>query len=219
MRHRVAGEGVRFSVHERHAELLEMGKKLFTTMPYSELTEDAIAHEIGISKDLLYYYFPTRRAYFIDVARTVAAELLTKIDEIPGDNLLEGLVAGLSVYADYWREYARPFAELFSVEIELQPELRAIRDDTREELLARLLVRSPENTALMRFALSGWMSFASRTLCDWQKRGGVAERELMDLLVQVAYDTIAGVLATDIQECENRAESSDLRRLGPYPPS
>ena len=54
----------RLDVDERRQQLLERGAELFTTHPYDELSMSKIAAEVGISKALLYHYFPSKQAYF-----------------------------------------------------------------------------------------------------------------------------------------------------------
>ena len=54
----------RLEVDERRAQLLEVGTELFSTHSFEELSMARIAREAGISKALLYHYFPSKQAYF-----------------------------------------------------------------------------------------------------------------------------------------------------------
>ena len=54
----------RMDVDERRQQLLERGAELFTSHPYDELSMNKIAAEVGISKALLYHYFPSKQAFF-----------------------------------------------------------------------------------------------------------------------------------------------------------
>src|SRR4051794_41921238 len=54
----------RLQVDERRAQLLERGAELFTQHSYDELSMAQIAREAGISKALLYHYFPSKEEYF-----------------------------------------------------------------------------------------------------------------------------------------------------------
>ena len=55
----------RLDVDERRRRLLELGADLFTRHSYAELSMAAIAREAGISKALLYHYFPSKQAFFV----------------------------------------------------------------------------------------------------------------------------------------------------------
>ena len=65
----------RLDVDERRAQLLDLGTGLFTRFSYDELSMAQIAREAGISKALLYHYFPSKQAYFTATLEDKAAEL------------------------------------------------------------------------------------------------------------------------------------------------
>ena len=69
----------RLHVDERRAALLECGRKLFSTQPYDELSMAMIAREAGISKALLYHYFPSKQAYFIATIEEAATQLAARV--------------------------------------------------------------------------------------------------------------------------------------------
>jgi hypothetical protein len=50
---------------ERRRRLLELGTRLFTEHAYDEISMAQIAREAGISKALLYHYFPSKQDYFM----------------------------------------------------------------------------------------------------------------------------------------------------------
>ena len=54
----------RLDVDERRRRLLAFGAELFARHAYDELSMARIAREAGISKALLYHYFPSKQAYF-----------------------------------------------------------------------------------------------------------------------------------------------------------
>ena len=74
----------RLDVDERRAQLLDLGTGLFTRFSYDELSMAQIAREAGISKALLYHYFPSKQAYFTATLQDKAAELaaLTEPDTV-----------------------------------------------------------------------------------------------------------------------------------------
>ena len=65
----------RLDVDERRRRLLELGADLFTRFAYDELSMAKIAKEAGISKALLYHYFPSKEAYFVATLEEKANEL------------------------------------------------------------------------------------------------------------------------------------------------
>ena len=65
----------RLDVDERRRQLLDLGAELFTRHGYEELSMAKIAKAAGISKALLYHYFPSKQAYFAATLEQAAAEL------------------------------------------------------------------------------------------------------------------------------------------------
>ena len=61
----------RMPVDERRRQLLERGAELFATHSFGELSMVRIAREAGISKALLYHYFPSK-----DMTRTELRDFL-----------------------------------------------------------------------------------------------------------------------------------------------
>src|SRR5919106_1020170 len=60
---------------DRRDELLMIGRRLFSERPYDALSIDELAREAGISKGLLYYYFGSKRGYYLAVIEAAAGEL------------------------------------------------------------------------------------------------------------------------------------------------
>src|SRR5437879_6222914 len=68
------GSRRRLSVDQRRAELLRIGMELFSTRAYEEIWVEEIAELAGISRGLLYHYFPTKRDFYVAVSRAAAAQ-------------------------------------------------------------------------------------------------------------------------------------------------
>ena len=68
----------------------------------------AIAREAGISKALLYHYFPSKQAYFVATLEQKAAELAGRIAPDPALPPAEQLAASLDVFLAGWRRTATP---------------------------------------------------------------------------------------------------------------
>ena len=64
----------RLDVEERRRQFLELGAELFARLSYEELSMAKIARPAGISKALLYHYFPSKQAYFVATLEQAAAE-------------------------------------------------------------------------------------------------------------------------------------------------
>ena len=56
---------------------------MFTRHAYDELSMAAIAREAGISKALLYHYFPSKQAFFQATLEQAAGELAERVRPSP----------------------------------------------------------------------------------------------------------------------------------------
>src|SRR6201992_2624694 len=86
----------RLDVDERRRQLLERGAELFTSHRYDELSMSRIAKEVGISKSLLYHYFPSKQAFFEATLSAWAEELRLRTEPDPGLPPLEQLTGSLA---------------------------------------------------------------------------------------------------------------------------
>src|SRR3954462_7325508 len=66
---------LRRTAGDRRAQLVEIGLELLPTTPVQELTIDEVARRAGISRSLLFHYFPTKRDYYTAVTRAAARAL------------------------------------------------------------------------------------------------------------------------------------------------
>src|SRR4051812_39543594 len=93
----------RLPLDERRAQLLEVGQKMFAERPYDEVAIEEVAAAVGISKGLLYHYFPSKRDFYVEIVRQAAAELLRRTEpgEIPS---IEDLRTRFLIYFNYVEE-------------------------------------------------------------------------------------------------------------------
>src|SRR5438445_10821312 len=99
----------RLEVDERRRQLLEHGADLFTRHGYDEISMAEIAREAGISKALLYHYFPSKSAFFQATLAQAAAELAVRTAPDPalppGAQLRASLDAFLGWIEDHSASY------------------------------------------------------------------------------------------------------------------
>ena len=87
----------RLHVDERRRQLLHEGARLFAEHAYAELSMARIAREAGISKALLYHYFPSKQDFFLATLRQGAEEIARRTEpdpDLPPFEALAGSVEG-----------------------------------------------------------------------------------------------------------------------------
>jgi AcrR family transcriptional regulator len=180
-------------VDERRRQLVTLGSELFSARTYDEVSIDELARAAGISKGLLYHYFPTKRDFYVATVRHAAKDLLDRT-LLPVDmDSIERLQGGLDAFLDYVSDHGTAYMSLLRSGIGADLEVARIVDETREAFSARLIeglgVDAPG--PLMRVALRGWVGFVEAATVDWLSSGRAAKREsLRAILVEVLFGTV-----------------------------
>jgi AcrR family transcriptional regulator len=165
---------VRLDVDERRTQLLELGLAEFGTRTYDEVSIDRIAQAAGISKGLLYHYFPTKRAFYRACVRQAADRLLARMTPPEDMPPLERLRGGLDSYLEYVRAHGAAFATLMRSGAFADRELGVVIAETRATLLERLTSglagfapTDGEPSPLLRLALEGFIGLAEAMSIAW----------------------------------------------------
>lgn len=180
----------RLEVEQRRAQLLRLGTQLFSTQSYDELSIDDIARAAGISKGLLYHYFPSKRDYYVATIRAAASELLTQTETPEDASPIERLRGGLNAYLEYVERHKLAFATLLRSGIGFDPEVVAIVESTRRAFLDRMLTNLPVQMPRARNVLRGWIGFVEASVLDWIDSSDISRAELLDVLVAMGEQTM-----------------------------
>lgn len=184
---RKVGARSRLGTDERRAQLLALGLEMFAGRSYDVISIDDVAAEAGISKGLLYHYFPTKRDFYVAVVKEAARQLLVLTDLTVTSEPLHGLIEGMERYLAFVEKRAATYSTLMRGGIGSDPELSGVIEQTRQVLLQRLAqgildagLEVPID-ALTRLALRGWMGFVEATSLEWLDRKDVPRATLLAL--------------------------------------
>jgi AcrR family transcriptional regulator len=173
----------RLGVDERRRRLLELGTELFARHGYEELSMARIAREAGISKALLYHYFPSKQAYFAATLEQAAAELAEATapdpDKPPVTQIAESLDAFLAWVERHMGAYDKLIRGVGAV-----PEVRELVERVRAETAERILAGiSDDPTPELRAAVRGWLWFMDGVVLDWIEHRDIERPRLHGLLL------------------------------------
>ena len=98
----------------------------------------AIAREAGISKALLYHYFPSKQAFFVATLEQQAGELAARVRRRPGLPPAEQLAAALDAFLGWVEEHAEGYGKLL-VGAATHPEVRELVEGVRAQTAERIL--------------------------------------------------------------------------------
>ena len=174
----------RLGVEERRRRLLELGTTLFARHDYDALSMAAIAREAGISKALLYHYFPSKQAYFVATLEQKAAELADRIAPDPELPAADQLAVSLDVFLGWVEEQGDAYPKLVR-SAGAVPEVREVMEEVRAataELILAGLAGAP--TPVRRSAVRAWLWFMDGAILDWLEHRDLTREELHALLLR-----------------------------------
>ena len=176
----------RRSAVDRRAQLVEIGLELLPSTPVQELTIDEVARRAGISRSLLFHYFPSKRDYYTAVTRA-AAELLEQhlvpAGTAPVAGELPGMVDRFVGWVDTYRESHLSFVRGAAGG---DPWVAEVYEETRERLVdvAVAALGLPDD-ALRRQLVRAWFSFAEDLVGQWAREPVMPREQLVTLLLDV----------------------------------
>ena len=193
----------RMQVDERRAQLLALGADLFARFSYDELSMARIAREAGISKALLYHYFPGKQAYFAATLEEMAAELATLTEPDPALPPREQLVHSLDAFLAWVDDHRDAYGKLVRSAAVI-PEVREVVDRVRDATSERILAGIGAGTTppALRTAVRAWLWFMDGAILDWVERRDLTREQLGQLLL----GTLLGAIGA--------AEPGALRAVG-----
>ena len=189
----------RMQVDERRRQLLDAGAELFAEHAFEEISMLQIAKAAGVSKPLLYHYFPSKIDLFKAAVAEKAEELERLITPSREGGPLERLAESLDAYLAWIEENAQTWAKLMQSAAML-PEARELvegfRQQTMDLVLAELTKRRKARPAL-RTAIKGWLGYMDAAILDWTENKDLPREKLRDLLLAAFGATLMAAHQAD----------------------
>ncbi|MFI8504401.1 TetR/AcrR family transcriptional regulator [Streptomyces sp. NPDC085524] len=154
----------------RRAELIATGRKLFADTSYDALSMDDIAKHAGVAKGLIYYYFKSKRGYYLAIVEDSVAELVARAGgetDLPNAERVRRTIDGYLHYAEH---HHAAYRTIVTGGVGSDAEVLAIRDAVREELVATIAEAAYGRRTLppiARLALVGWLSGVEGITLEW----------------------------------------------------
>jgi AcrR family transcriptional regulator len=175
---------VRLKPDDRRAQLLALAIPMFNERPYDDFSMDDLARAANVSKGLLYHYFPSKRALYLEGLRAAAAEMIAIGESDPGLPQAERLEIAVDAYLTYVREHAAAYRALLRGGIGTDPEVAAVVEEVREAIRDRVLagfgVEQPRPR--LRMAVTGWVGLVEAASLEWLARPAMSQEELLRIL-------------------------------------
>ncbi|MEU1039392.1 TetR/AcrR family transcriptional regulator [Streptomyces sp. NPDC005551] len=190
----------RLSTEERREQLLSVGARLFSESPYDEVWIEQVAEIAGVSRGLLYHYFPTKRDFFAAVVERESGRMLRMTAAVPGVPLREQLAAGLDTFLGYVEEHAHGFRAFHRADAAGDRAVRKVYQRAlaaqEQQILGALaadpdLGWDPESRPELRIAVRGWLAFTTAVCLEWLRDARLSRAQVRDLCARALLGAIA----------------------------
>ncbi|GGL29278.1 TetR/AcrR family transcriptional regulator [Nocardia jinanensis] len=180
---------VRLSPDERKKQLITLGVKMLGERAIEDISVSEIAAQAGISRGLLFHYFPTKQDFQLEVVRHANAELLVRVVPDPTLGLFDMLRDSVGRYIDYVSENRTSYLALLRGPTSSSPDLVGMVEQTRRAIVDIILTQVPlsaEEREQPRLVLvvRGWVAFTEETTLSWLRGEPISRDELIELLVE-----------------------------------
>ncbi|MFI5758807.1 TetR/AcrR family transcriptional regulator [Streptomyces sp. NPDC051569] len=178
---------------ERRSELIAIGRKLFADRSYDALSMDDIAQQAGVAKGLIYYYFASKRGYYLAIVEDSVIELVSLASggaELPRTARVQRTV---EAYLSFAQQNEAAYRTIITGGVGFDTEVQAIRDAVRTGLVATVAEGAygrQDIPHIARLALLGWLSSVEWLTLEWLECQELRLEIPRDLLVRMLRHTL-----------------------------
>jgi AcrR family transcriptional regulator len=196
-----AGRRSRLTADDRRRQLVGIGLSKLVDTPISDLSVDEVAAEAGISRGLLFHYFPTKRDFYLACVAAAGRRILRNTDPDPSEDP-EGQVRETVRLFVAQIERRRPFYLSLvrgtgGGDVDVAEIVDTIRAGLTDRVVAALAL-SPAETPVVH----GWWAYVEDRAIAWSapSRSGddaadSAARESLESLVDHDVAALHALLA------------------------
>ncbi|MEZ3182108.1 TetR/AcrR family transcriptional regulator [Streptomyces pimonensis] len=202
----------RMGVEERRQQLIGVALELFSRRSPDEVSIDEIASRAGISRPLVYHYFPGKLSLYEAALRRAAEDLASRFEEPREGPLWPRLRRVMARFFDFVDEHGPGFAALMrggpavsaggacsmSTVSATNALIDSVRQAAYDQMLSHMGVVGPA-PARLELVVRSWISLVESTALIWLDGRRVPREELEVQLVQ-DFAALAAVAAAHDEE-------------------
>jgi AcrR family transcriptional regulator len=180
----------RLSTEERREQLLSVGARLFSESPYDDVWIEQVAEIAGVSRGLLYHYFPTKRDFFAAVVERESERMLRMTAAVPGVPVRDQLAGGLDAFLEYVQAHAHGYRAFHRADAAGDQAVRRVYQlalDAQERQILAALATDPEfgpaceGRPEVRLAVRGWLAFTTSVCLEWLRGTELSRDQVREL--------------------------------------
>ncbi|OIJ67147.1 TetR family transcriptional regulator [Streptomyces mangrovisoli] len=189
-------------VEERRQQLIGVALELFSRRSPDEVSIDEIASAAGISRPLVYHYFPGKLSLYEAALKRASDDLAARFVEPPTGPLGARLLRVMRRFFDFVDEHGPGFSALMRGgpavgSTTTNALIDSVRQAAYEQILSHLEVADPP--VRLELVVRSWISLAESTALIWLDGRRIPREELEAQLVH-DFAALAAVSAAHDEE-------------------
>jgi AcrR family transcriptional regulator len=198
--------GSRLAPDQRRDHLIAMGLELLGRRPNDQMSITELAEAAGISKGLLYHYFPTKSDFVIAVLRRSREDLERRMALDPSLSAEAALDAGLDGFLSFVEDHAAGYQAIAHARSGEDEAIRAELAHGRRRRIAMLTGlaarlagsdRGDVASPALEAVLGGWLAFSETVVVGWLSERELARDEVRRLLRRALLAALGSVTEVD----------------------
>lgn len=176
--------------------LLAAGKAAFSGRRYEEVSIVDLARSLGVAAGSISYHFGGKRGFYLAVLEAAADEFWGDLLAMRGP-ALDRLGRGIDRLLDEAEQQPASFETLIADVADA--EVRQIHERHRGRLADALAleVSSSNASAVLRAAISGFVSFVEGLVLHWLRTGEITRVQVKDLIMGNFFGAVLSALRVD----------------------
>lgn len=204
----------RMGVEERRQQLIAVALELFSHRSPDQVSIDEIATAAGISRPLVYHYFPGKLSLYEAALRKAAEDLAERFREPRDGPLGARLLRVMGRFFDFVDEHGPGFSALMRGGPAVGSSttnalIDSVRQAAYEQILAHLEITDPP--ARLELVVRSWVSLAESTALLWLDGRQVPRAELEMQLVHdfAALSAVSAAYDDEMAQILHRVLSAE----------
>lgn len=157
----------RLPPEERKRQLVAIGLQELSTRPIHALSIDQVAEKAGISRGLLFRYFPTKQDYYVAVVGAAARRLLRAAVPDAADPTTDQLRAIVHAFVSFIDRHGDNYQSFFHGGFGADLQIQEIRENMKNTMVERTLAATgTEPSPATRILLRAWWSMVESLAID-----------------------------------------------------
>lgn len=173
---------------------MDVGVRLFQETAFDAVTLDDVAASAGVSRALMYHYFPTKGDFFGAIWKRAHDELLDTA-QLDGERPVRELVEhSLRAHLDFYSRHAALVYIANRSAISTDPAVRGPVSDDLTAICSRILEAcgaTGRDRDLAGAALAGWIAFVREVAIEWLLHQRITGDDVLRLCME-ALDGAVG---------------------------